>query len=476
MNNLSSPTLEALEPLPGSASTQKTDAIAKIPKQTIRTSLKASTMDGILATIFSNITSGVLLVNFLLELGATPVEIGLLSSIPMLVNFLQPLGAFIADRAQSRHWYVLTIYAPSRLLWLTLLLGIAWMGSSNNHHHQLITWTLSIIFIANVLGALGSSAWFSWMAALVPKQLRGRYFGLRNSTASLTNLLCVPLLGLGISAWPGGTIQGFGVMLLGGVMVGIASLICQFWMQDINPQVTHADTSPNRQENKYSQPKKASIFKDINFLKLLLYLGLWTFAVNLSAPFFNLYMMSDLALELSTVTLYTSLAAGANLALLVLWGKLADRMGNRPLLLLVGILMAVTPIFWLFAGADSVSLWILLPTIHIVTGGSMAAIELCSSNIQMSVAPLDRPSQYFAIAAAVAGVSGGLGSTVGGFIAGLNIIGGLPGLFVLSAVLRLIALLPLLFVQEPRSQSIVDIVRNILPAKSQPTLVSEVEI
>ncbi|KAF3887669.1 MULTISPECIES: MFS transporter [Nostocales] len=473
MNNLSSPTLEALEPLPGSVRAPKTDASAKISKQAIRTSLKASTIDGILASIFTNITSGVLLVNFLLELGATPVEIGLLSSIPMLVNFLQPLGAFIADRTKSRHWYVLAIFGPSRLLWLTLLLGIAWVGSSNNHQHQLVTWTLSIIFIANVLGALGSSAWFSWMAALVPQQLRGRYFGFRNSTASLTNLLCVPLLGFGISNWPGGTIQGFGVMLLCGVVVGIASLVCQFWMQDVNPQVTHTRTLPEQQKN---QPKKASIFKDINFIKLLLYLGLWTFAVNLSTPFFNLYMMRDLALDLSTVTLYTSLAAGANLILLVLWGKLADRMGNRPLLLLVGILMAVTPIFWLFAGADSVSVWILLPTIHLLTGGSIAAIELCSSNIQMSVAPLDRPSQYFAIAAAVAGVSGGLGSTVGGFIAGLNIIGGLPGLFALSAVLRLIALLPLLFVQEPRSQSLIDILRNVLPNKSQPTLVSEVKI
>jgi MFS family permease len=474
VNNLSSPTLEALEPLPGLTAKQGNNAIAKISKQAIRTSLKASTMDGILAAIFANITSGVLLVNFLLELGATPVEIGMLSSIPMLVNFLQPLGAFIADRTESRHWYVLAIFGPSRLLWSILLLGIAWIGSSSNH--QLVTLTLGIIFIANILSALGSSAWFSWMAALVPKQLRGRYFGLRNSAASLTNLLCIPILGFGISAWPGGTIQGFGVMLLCGIVLGIASLVCQFWMQDVNPQVAHTETVPNLQENKNTHPQKANLFKDTNFIKLLVYLGLWAFALNVSAPFFNLYMMRDLALDLNTVTLYTSLAAGANLILLVWWGRLADRIGNRPLLLLVGILMAVTPIFWLFAGVDSVSIWILLPTIHLVTGGSVAAIELCSSNIQMSVAPLDRPSQYFALAAAVAGVCGGLGSAFGGFIAELNIIGGLPGLFALSAILRLIALLPLLFVREPQSLPLVNIMKNILPAKSEPPLISEVEI
>ncbi|GAB1543969.1 MFS transporter [Scytonema sp. NUACC21] len=478
MNTLSSPTLEVLEPLPTSVLGQKIDPSTKISKQDIRTSLKASTIDGILATIFSNITSGVLLVNFLLELGATPVEIGFLSSIPLLVNFLQPLGAFIADRRSSRHWYVLAIFAPSRLLWLVLLLGIAWMVRFGNPPHQLVTWTLAIILITHVLGALGSSAWFSWMAALVPPRLRGRYFGLRNSSASLTNLLCMPLLGFGISAWPGGQVQGFGVMLLVGIILGLASLACQFWMVDVNPQITHLETSLQNRENNQGSQEKVSILKDINFLRLLLYLGLWMFAVNLSAPFFNLYMMQNLALDLNVVTLYTSLASGANLVMLVFWGKLADRVGNRPLLLLVGILIAVTPIFWLFTGADAVSVWVWLPLIHLATGGSIAASELCINNIQMSVAPVDRPSQYFALAAAVAGVGGGLGSTVGGFIAGLDFVAGLPGLFALSVVLRLIALLPLVFVREPRSQSVIEILRNIFLIKplSESPLVSEVKI
>lgn len=189
-------------------------------------------------------------------------------------------------------------------------------------------------------------------------------------------------------------------------------------------------------------------------------------------PVFNLYMLKNLGLNLSTVTIYTSLIAGANLVMLVLWGKLADRVGNRPVLLLVGILIALTPLFWLAAGNNSVSVWLWLPLIHLVTGGFGAAIELCNSNIQMEMAPLDRPSQYFAIAAAVTGVTGGLGSTVGGFLAQLDIIGGLPGLFALSTTVRLVALLPLVFVQEPRSKPIVHVMGKILPFKAKLALVS----
>ena len=450
-SSLSSPALE-IQPF-GAPAPIIPIALQKISKQSIRTSLQASTLDGVLAVIFSATTGGVLLTNFLLQLGATPVEIGLLSSIPMLVNLLQPGGAYIADRTTSRHNYCLWIFGVSRLLWAILLVGIAWFSWSHTDLHQLVFWTLGIILATNILGALGSSAWFSWMAALVPPRLRGRYFSLRNSAASLTNLLSVPFLGFVVSAWSCET-NGYGVVLLLGIVAGIASLGFQFLMTDVNPQRPQAtalykskvqSSSLNQEENAQSQLPKVSIFTDTNFLRFLLYFGLWMFAVNLSAPFFNLYLLDNLALNLKWVTIYTSLISGANLVMLILWGKLADRVGNRPLLLLVGIIVAVTPLLWLSAGTNSVYLWVWLPLIHILTGGAGAAVDLCGSNIQMELAPVDRPSKYFAFAAAVGGIGGGLGATAGG-LAQLDYIGGLPGLFDLSAAVRLIALLPLVCV------------------------------
>lgn len=68
-------------------------------------------------------------------------------------------------------------------------------------------------------------------------------------------------------------------------------------------------------------------FKDSNYLTFLLYCCKKTFAFSLSAPFFNLYMLDNLHLDVSLVTLYGSLSSGANLLMLLVWGKLADRIG-----------------------------------------------------------------------------------------------------------------------------------------------------
>jgi MFS family permease len=433
----------------------------KIPKAQIRTSLRALTTEGGLATVFYSIIGGALLSNFLLELGASAVEIGLLASIPQLTNLLQPLGAYLGDRIKSRNWYSLLIFGTSRLLWLMIVPGIWLVSTSRIHPHQLVLLTLFIIWVTNIMEALGRASFFCWVAVLVPSRLRGRYFGLRNSVVNLTNLIAVPLLGLAVSSWPGGSLSGYGAVLVVGIVLGIISLGFHFLMTDVNPKLLHVAGSDTDHGSPWGTV--FSFLKEGNFLQFLLYSGLWSFAVNVSAPFFNLYLLGDLNLDVSVVTLYGSLGAGANLLMLMFWGRLADRIGNRPLMLLVGILVGLTPLLWLEAGTAPIFLWVWFPLLHILGGATWAAIDLCSGNLMMSVTPLRNQSIYFAIAAAVPGITGAMGITVGGFVASVTGLGGLPTVFALSAVLRLFALLPLVFVHEQRSVRLGQLMRVLVP-------------
>jgi MFS family permease len=457
-------------------------------KQTIRTSLWASTLDGVFATVFSNITGGVLLSNFLVQLNATPTQVGLLSSIPMLANLLQPIGALLGDRTRSRHWYCIWVYVPARLIWIFLPLGILLSTWQQLNSQALVTWTLIILLASNLVGALGSASWLSWMAALVPRRLRGRYFGIRNSAASLTNLLSVPLMGFLVAAFPGGSLQGYGIVLLLGILAGIVSLAFQSLMLDVDPQVQdeigekerelgRGEVGDMREKNQVPLHHRfvAFLSKDINFLLFLLYVCLWMFAVNLSAPFFNLYMLDNLAIDVRWVTLYNSLQAGANMLMLVLWGKLADRVGNRSILIAVGLVVAVTPLFWIGTGMNSLSIWVWLPLLHILAGVTWAAIDLCTNNLQLGVAPTLHQSSYFAMVAAMAGVSGALGTTAGGFLAEFSEYGGIPGLFALSGVVRLVAILPLVFVHEERRQSLRQMMGILFPSRASTVAIEKSE-
>jgi MFS family permease len=434
-------------------------------KNSIRTSLKASTLDGVFAAVYTNIAGGVLLTNFLMDLGASPIQVGLLASIPLISNFLQPLGAYLSEQTTSRHRYCLWVYGPARLVWLMLLVGIGLMSWGQMNAETLIGWTLAIALLSYGVGALGSAAWLSWMAILVPRRIRGRYFGLRNSAANLTTLVSIPLAGLAITLWPGGSIQGFGIVLALGMVLGLVSLVFQNFMADVNPTVQRSLNEPQPIHQATVLPHEPKdpvvlslwdrILELADFWMFLIYFTGWMFAFSLSAPFFNLYMLDNLNLNISQVTLYNSLMSGANLFMFMIWGRLADRIGNRPLLMGVGFVVALTPLLWLFVGTDDLSIWLGLPLLHLLMGGGIAAIELGSNNLQIGVAPLRKQSTYFGWIAASAGVSGAIGTTLGGYLAEhWQWGGGILGLFAVSSLCRVGALFPLIFVHEHRSVSL----------------------
>lgn len=464
--------------------TQPPSKEAQAHKNAIRTSLKASTFDAVFAAMFTISTSGILLSSFLIELDATPVEVGMLVSIPMLMNLLQPLGAYLSEQTRSRYNYCLWTHGVARLLWLPLAGAIFMTGRFSNPEggwadHHLVILTLVLILVSNVLTALGSPSWLSWMATLVPRQLRGRYFGVRNSAISLTQLLCIPMAGIVVTMYPGGPIQGYGLLLLVGILAGVGSLICQSFKQDINPQTQKALPVRTYSQSKVvntavlsintegeladvdNSTQNYSIWKNSNFLIFLLYFGLWIFSLNLSAPFFNLYMLDTLDLDVSQVSVYGSFQAAAGMLMLMYWGRLADRIGNNSILFAIGILVAVTPLLWIGMGTNTADLWLWLPLLHIFSGGSFVAIELCTNNLQLSIAPVRSQSVYFAIAAAVAGATGAMGTTIGGLLAQNSADGGLTQVFVFSSLFRLIALIPLLFIQEGQRQSFMELILEI---------------
>jgi len=443
----------------------------RIPTTEIRRSLIASSTDGVFAAIYSNLTSGVLLSNFLIDLHANSFEVGILAAIPMLTNVVQPLGAWWGDRWTSRRDYCSIVNIPARFTWVLLAIGIGLYTQHLLDNRSMVIWTMVVVAVSHLLSGLGSATWLSWMAALVPSKLRGRYFGIRNTVANLTSLIVVTLAGFWVANYPGGEIDAFEIALGVAIVAGFISLVYQWRMVDVHPRQPEIAIFDNFEGNLISatptinitalQTTSAidTILKDRHFLGFTICFSVWMFALNLSAPFFNLYLLQDLAIDVSWVTLYNSLTSAANLALLIPLGRWSDRIGHRIPLIGMGLVMAVLPLLWLGIGTDILSLWVGLPLLFLLNGGASAAIELCINNLQIEIAHEHHQAQYFGIVAAMGGISGSLGTFLGGTLASLDLVGGLTGLFVISSILRLLSLIPLILLPPEGERSLFQLLK-----------------
>ncbi len=161
----------------------------------------------------------------------------------------------------------------------------------------------------------------------------------------------------------------------------------------------------------------AEPLRDDNFRKLLVFLASWNFAVNLAAPFFAVYMLVRLGMPMAWVLGLSVLSQLANVSFFRIWGRMADRIGNRSVLSLSGSLFVVSIALWPFTTLPERYLLTvpLLLAIHLLAGISTAGVNLCAGGITLKLAPRGKATAFLATNA----LTSGLAATVAPILAGL---------------------------------------------------------
>jgi len=252
------------------------------------------------------------------------------------------------------------------------------------------------------------------------------------------------------------------VLFGAGVACGVISLLIQARIDE-----------PPLQEGDASLPFYQRLllpFQDTNFRRFLFFSLAWNFAVYVTAPFFAVYMFKALKLSYTAVAGYAVVSSLADLASAQLWGRLADRETNKPILFFTSFFAALIPYGWLFTGRDTPLLFILL---HVQGGLFWAGIRLCTGNLVLKIAPAANRSLYFSTFNAAAGLMAVIAPILGGFA-----LKHLPSLlkefdlawspffilFFVSSTLRLASLPLLAKVSEPHERSVwqaVRVIRNV---------------
>ncbi|PIP14010.1 MAG: MFS transporter, partial [bacterium (Candidatus Stahlbacteria) CG23_combo_of_CG06-09_8_20_14_all_40_9] len=345
-----------------------------LTEEEIQSGLGSIIREGLATQMMVTLTGGVFLVAFALKLGASNLVIGLLAAIPPLAQLIQIPSIYLVEKYRVRR--TITVYAAalSRIFWLPIAV-IPLLFS--------IQAGLTFLIIALALNAafagVGGCSWNSWMRDLIPQDRLGAFFSKRMSLSAGLGILLSLAAGFYIDYWrklfPDYELYGYSILFFLGFLAGMLGV---YFISTIpEHRMAYIQKNPNFLKL-ILQP-----FRDANFKNLLMFLGSWNFAVNLAAPFFTVYMLKRLQLDMSFIIGFTVLSQLTNLAFLRIWGRFSDRFSNKSVLGVNGPLFMMCILAWTFTTLPGKYILTipLLVVIHIFMGISTAGVTLASGNI-----------------------------------------------------------------------------------------------
>lgn len=403
---------------------------------------------------------------FVLALGASDEAGGLVSSVPLLIGATLQLAApGLARRVGSpRRW--VTICAIVQFLSFIPLV----IGAAIGRIPLFLVFASISLYWAAALGA--SPTWSTWVATTFPARLRARYFALRNRLCQFVQFSGIVLAGL-LLAWferapdaaaavalpaataagsaidtvvagsaieatvasaPGGSardyiLPGFAIIM---ATAGVARLTSTLFLrfQSDAPEIT-------KQHEHIGVLALLGRLAKGRELRLIHYLLVAQFTVQVSAPYFNPFMLRSLELSKGDYLLMVATLFASKSLFLPLHGHFARRYGARRLLMVAGVGVVGLSAAWVI----SPSLWFLVP-LQVVNGAVWGAWELAVFLLMLETIPDRERTGVLTVFNLLNCMAMVIGSLAGAFL--LHAMGAgreaYLTLFVISSVFRLAAL------------------------------------
>lgn len=395
--------------------------------------MRLSYAEGALAAIASRIQLGPLCTQVALLLGAGALHLGWLAALGSLATIGSTVTAWVGHRVRSRQAFILWSALAGRSLWL---IPAALLLTPTPDRFQLGVF-LVVAFLAQALVQMAHNGWQSWwIPELVPPGRRGRFFGVRNTIAQLAEMTAAYLTGrwYDLGAAAGQPRAAASLIYLAGAAA--SALAVFFFARQRQPPAHRApELSP------VSGWRAA--WRDRAFRRLLLFCAAWSAATGVVGPFWVAHMIQFLRMSQASIAAFPVLFGAASLISQPIWGRVADRVGQRPVLVGTMAIIVFLPLIWLPARPDALG-WIWFDAT--ISGVVWPGFNLALFNLLLGTAPRSGRTGGFALhsmATGAAAVGAGLlGGALAHWLEGREMtLGGLRlinhhALFALTAVLR----------------------------------------
>jgi MFS family permease len=361
-------------------------------------------LDGLFASFSDNLVLGFLEL-FLLSYGVSNGIIGLNTAIANLFGAVVVIpGALAISRSGSRKRLVLVTGGGIGRFGLLAIASVPFFAGDSG---TAVVCLVCLNAIRVVMSNFSNPAWTSMVADLVPTTSRARYFGKRNVAIIAASILAAPIAGRmvkslsGIGAFPR---LGFQSIFFLSFLVGMLSTASFSRIPDASVSEAAA-TRPK------SFPLRA-LLADRRFAGFALSAFVWNVALQVSAPFFNVYLVSGLGANAAMVGILTGVSSVATLAGQLIFGRVTDERGDVFVQVVTGLLIPLLPIAWVFVTAPGQVVFI-----NIASGVLWAGYNLATFNILLKLTPDDRRPEATALYQTLVILSAVIGPLAGGALA-----------------------------------------------------------
>ena len=374
-------------------------------------------------------------------------EIGVLTAMPFVANFLQIFAApFIARWRPPK---TVTVVAASIHLALWVVLGALLPLIPRENPVAAAYWLILWFFVSSCFAAIAGVSWNSWIQEWVPARLRGQYFARRNAYLQFSTLTFLFAAGWALAHW-NYAIPAFQAVIGVACLIRIYSLYWQ-WISPTQPL-------PQAQAPTISFGAQVDVLsRSRSFLLFVLFGSVWSFAANCFGPFYHVFMFEQLNFSAFDVGILSTLTALGGALALPAWGRLLDRFGNKPVMTFALIVWQLQNFLWCFITPDNRSL---LFGMWVFGGLTSACFILGQFTLLLRLLPVEAKNLAIGFNLAVTSLVAAIAPIIGGAVLQWalprwqNDLAVYHVCFLLQPLLSLVAAGILLRVHEPAAGSL----------------------
>jgi MFS family permease len=427
-----------------------------VPVKQVERAVKLSYAQAMLGSIYGASVGGMFLIGYALKLGADNKQIGLMSSIPMLFVIIQLWASSLVEKGISRRLLTVVGALGNVLGWVFIIL-IPYVAKDAPAPIK-VGALISIMTLVTIFAYLQGNARGSWVGDLIPSSFRGTFFGRLTMYAGIIGTAFALIEGRFLDAVKSGGLMAFTILFCFGIVIGLVNAVLFIPQADVPIQTKAADAGLF---SKYMR----ETFANKALMAVMLYALLWSLQ-SIAGPFYTTYMIRDLHLPFLGIGIVNAMVTFTMLFFSPFWGRMVDRYGCRPILVLCTFGIAPFPLMWLFIGMGHAHLvYYIVAPMNLLGGFLIAGISVALSTLVYKITPSAGRSVQFAIYSIIVTLAAAPMPFLGGYLTDelqrllpwadlrITFFAAMPFVLAAAFVAR--------FITEPGSRRTGDLLRNL---------------